>query len=227
MKTKLSYGQRRLALAFGALALLLGLTLFILTPAHTLANEWWQSLFSHHDDDVLTLAEPYSVSAAPTATPIPVSEHQPALSLADAAALAGYAVKEAHYLPDGYDLAGVYHDPEHQAVTLLYLNHDWIGITVRQEPAVMAKAWVIGETAVVEAVQIDQARGEYIRGEWMVTGYRDGANFIVEGGLWNADGPLQQLRWIDEEMAYTIGTTSGQETGLQMADLVMIANSLR
>jgi hypothetical protein len=219
---------RRLVFISGVIALVLAVALLTVPATRVMANELWQSLFVRHSSDSQSFAEPFEVSAVATATPIPVEEHQPALSLAEATALAGFDVKEVASVPEGFTLANIHYNAEQKAVTLLYLNRQWLGITLRQEPAAMATPWIIGETAVVETVTIGDNSGEYVRGEWVMAGTQpDESRFLVQGSVWIAAGPAQHLRWVDGDMVYTLATSPARESGLVLADLLHMAESLR
>lgn len=220
--------RRRMWLAGGVMAALFLLALLTLPPVRALAQEVWQSLFTRHDSDNAILPEPYTVTLEPTASPIPVAVPQLNMTVADAEAMAGYDVLEPGYMPAGYQLSSVHYDAGATAVTQLYLQGG-VGISLRQEPAATAEAWFIGQSAVVESKQIGHLSAEYVRGAWNEVAEVDsqGNTAVVSQQTWNPDDPYQRLRWTDGQMAYTIGTTVGQETGLQAADLIAIAESLR
>lgn len=44
---------------------------------------------------------------------------------------------------------------------------------------------------------------------------------------WRDDDPYQQLRWIEGDVAYTLGTTAGQNLALTQEDLIGMAESLK
>ena len=55
----------------------------------------------------------------PTPTPVPAQVAVPDLSIADAEALASFAVKELINLPGGFALSSIYYDEERDKVTLM------------------------------------------------------------------------------------------------------------
>lgn len=214
--------------ALVGLALAVTLLLFavvVISPVRAFAQELLQSLFVRHDSNTMT-TEPYDPVTDPTPTPIPAPESLPDLSVADADALASFAVKELTHLPEGYRLGSVYYDEAQDKVTFLYINDAYLGIVLHQEPAETAEPWTIGPDAVIETVMINGAAAEYVQGAWQwgeptVPG-AIGSTEVV----WQSDDPHQQLRWTQDGITYTVSTTVGQDQGLSQADLIAIAESL-
>jgi len=217
---------RRVLAGFSAILLLLLLAVTAITPVRVLAQEVWQSLFVRHDNGSIRLSEPVVISAEPTATPIPVVDINPAMSISEADALAPFTVREPAAMPPGYILTSVYYNETLKRVTCLYLNGG-LGISLHQEPADMADPGIIGPEASVETVQIGDAFGEYVRGTWADVGHNDGVTITVTEHVWDSDDPYQQLRWTNDGVVYTLGTTVGQDLGLTQADLIAIATSLQ
>ena len=214
----------RRALATVALAMMLMVTaVFLIAPVRTFAQDIWQSLFVRHESDRVA-TEPYRLPAEPTSTPIPMPDAAPQMSVAEAAALAPFAVKELRSLPEGFALKSVYYDETLAKVTFLYANEAYLGIVFHQEPAETAEAWEIGSGAVVEAVVINGAPGEYVQGAWLWVEPANGASDSTEVA-WVNDDPHQQLRWTQDGIAYTVSTTLSQDLGLTKADLVALAES--
>jgi hypothetical protein len=219
------FQPRRLALVFGVAALILAVALLALPPARALANELWQSLFTRSSSDTYAGGEMESGSVA---TVVPVAPTQPA-NVAELSGPAGYQVKEVTYLPPGLSLIGIHYEPERRAVLLFYSENGLLPIvTLQQEPVAQARVSMIGETAVIQAVQIGEIRGEYVRGDWNWANVNVGdSHASLEGGVWNPEDPTQTLSWVDGEIAYSLTTLPGQESGLEMADLIKMAESLR
>jgi hypothetical protein len=215
--------------AFIGLALAVTLLLFAvvaISPVRIFAQELWQGLFVRHESSHIAV-EPFVLPAEPTATPIPDPDAMSDLSVAEAAALASFAVKELSHLPAGYALSSVYYDEAQDKVTFLYLNDAYLGIVLHQEPANLAEPWTIGANAVIQAVTVDGAPGEYVRGAWRWVEPEDGGAVGVTEAVWQNDDPHQQLRWTRGKIAYTLSTTIGQDLGLTQADLIAIAESLQ
>ncbi|MBK8903326.1 MAG: DUF4367 domain-containing protein [Anaerolineaceae bacterium] len=224
---KMSHSRngRRALVGLALAVMLLLFAVVVISPVRAFAQELLQSLFVRHDSNTMT-TEPYDPVADPTPTPIPAPESLPDLSVADAAALASFAVKELTHLPDGYRLSSVYYDEARDKVTFLYLNDAYLGIVLHQEPAETAETWTIGPDAVIEPVMINGAAAEYVQGAWQwgeptVPG-AIGSTEVV----WQNNDPHQQLRWTQDGIAYTVSTTVGQDQGLTQADLIAIAESL-
>jgi hypothetical protein len=128
-------------------------------------------------------------------------------------------------VPTEYTLSSVYYDESRQRVTFLYL-HGGLGISLHQEPTEAAAPWVIGPDAAIETVKIGSLFGEYVRGTWADVAQNDGLTITVTERVWDSADPYQQLRWIEGDILYTLGTTVGQDVGLSQSDLIAIATSL-
>lgn len=212
--------------ALVGLALAVTLLLFavvVISPVRVFAQELLQSLFIRHDSNTMA-TEPFEPMADPTPTPIPAPESLPDMSVADAAALASFAVKELTHLPEGYRLGSVYYDEAQDKVTFLYINDAYLGIVLHQEPAETAEPWTIGPDAVIEAVMVNGVVGEYVKGSWRWL--EPDSSGAVDEAIWQSDDPHQQLRWTQDGIAYTVSTTVGQDQGLTQTDLIAIAESL-
>lgn len=218
-------GRRALA-ALGVMLLLLVTAVTLIAPVRTFAQEILQSLFVQHESDRIA-TEPYDLATDPTPTPIPVPDAAPQMSVAEAAVLAPFTVKELATLPDGYALSSVYFDEAEQKVTFLYLNDAFLGIVLHQEPAETAAPWTIGANAVIEAVTVAGAPGEYVRGSWR-WGEPAAAGAVTSTEvIWENSDPHQQLRWTQDGVTYTLSTTVGQDVGLTQADLIALAESVQ
>lgn len=218
-------GRRALALSTVFFLLLL-LVLGAIPPVRVFAQEVWQSFFVRHESSSVALSEPEIISAEPTGTPIPVENVVPDMSVSDAAALAPFTVREPANIPAGYILTSVYYDETLKRVTCLYLKGG-LGISLHQEPAATANPGIIGPEANVETIQIGDVPGEYVRGTWTDVGHNDGVTITVTERVWDSNDPYQQLRWTEDGIVYTLGTTVGQDLGLTQADLIAIAVSLQ
>lgn len=221
-RMSISHNRRRTFVALGA-ALMLGLiALVAIQPARAFATELLQSLFIRNESDRLPVADPVAVSDEPTATAVPV-EPSPAMSIAEADALAPFAVREPGLIPNGFVLTSVHYNVERERVTLLYLNDAQIGFSLHQEPAGYSEPGTIGPDATIEPVFIGEIPGEYVRGTWVLNDDTSPGDEMV----WDDDDPYRQLRWVQDGIAYTLGTTVSQDTGLMRGDLIAIAESLQ
>jgi hypothetical protein len=218
----------RLVLAF-AMTILVLAALLAFPPTRALAQEMWQSLFTRQSADTIPAME---MQAGPIATALPIAPGQEANRLAEISALAGFQVKEATYLPAGYSLHTVHYEEGLGSVIMFFTDGGPAGLTLsfQQGPTATLGTGLVAETAVVETVQIGDNHGEYVHGEWVFDKieFDEAQGTMSMGtGTWNPDGPGQNLRWVDGEMSYILSTPPGQETDLQLADLIRIAESAR
>ncbi|MAT96101.1 MAG: hypothetical protein CL608_03075 [Anaerolineaceae bacterium] len=218
-------GRHALA-AVGVTLLLLVMAVTLIAPVRAFAQELLQGLFVRHESSTMAV-EPYDPVTDPTPTPVPAQVDVPNLTIAEAEALASFAVKELTNLPDGFALSSVYYDEERDKVTFLYLDEGYKGIVLHQEPADIAEPWTIGADAVIEVVTVGDFPGEYVRGAWQ---WGEPATEGAVGStemVWKSDDPHQQLRWTQDGIVYTLSTTVGQDLGLTQADLIALAESVK
>lgn len=218
-------GGRRALVALGAALFLLMASAMMVAPVRAFAQEMLQGLFVRHESDRLA-SEPPHPAAGPTATAVPLPGSVPDMTIDQARALAPFTVKELAALPDGFSLASVYYGEDEDKVTLLYVNDAHLGISLHQQPAGTVEPWPIGTDAVVEDVTVGDTPAEFVRGSWRWL-EPEGDLIGVSEMEWRDDDPYQQLRWIEGDVAYTLGTTVGQNMGLTQADLIGMAESLK
>jgi hypothetical protein len=48
-----------------------------------------------------------------------------------------------------------------------------------------------------------------------------------EAAVWDSEGPAHSSYWSDGEMAYSLTTLPGRKSGLELADLIRMAENLR
>ena len=123
-------------------------------------------------------------------------------------------------IPDGMTLQGTSFDPALQMVSLSYgYSSDNLRILIKQQPAesreTCALCGLVGASASVQQVQINDAPGEYAEGVWELTD---------NGPVWRDDPYLKTLRWQKDGMAYEL-IFMGDELGRD--DLVEIAESMK
>lgn len=189
------------------------------------------------DDDTAT----FEFYPANSVTPAPTLETDDAL-LADIVAAAPFEVAVPTFMPDGYVYQRGSYNFQTNSVFIAYACGLW-GVGIGQRPLVDGEtppAMEVGASATIEAVDINGATGQYVRGEWAAT---SGALVIprtVEPGQsipyeaeWIDDSEWQRLVWIDDGFVFTIVTASGlaAETATTCAldrdDYVAIARGLR
>lgn len=221
---------RRLALAFAMTILVLAAALLALPPTRALAQELWQSLFTRQSGDTIPARE---IEIELMATLIPIEPGQAASGLAEISAQTSYQLKTPTDLPEGYYLSGI-HYSEKTGITLMFFNDGDgpgdLGFSFAQGPVEALGVGLVAETAVIETVQIGDYYGEYVRGEWThdTIEYDEATSMMSIGeAVWNPDGPSQTLLWTEGDMVYALSTPVGQESGLQLADLIRIAKSAR
>lgn len=194
-----------------------------LSPLPAVAQEWWNSLFQRTDDQQ-QFATPILIDPVPTPTYVVTP---PVMSVAEIEATVGYDIREPRWLPDGYTLLDAsVSDRDGQGVSLTYLRNG-AGLTLLQQPAALAQPWEIGNSARVIQVQIGSLTGEYVEGHWTPVLSQTDSGAAIEGQVWNADFPLQQLRWSDGAMVYTLINMIPQRSDLPLVDWIKIAESVQ
>jgi hypothetical protein len=219
-----AFQPRRVALVFGLVLVVLALAFLAFPPARVRAQEIWQSLFVRAGSDTLPAIE---MQPGPVSTIMAVESLS---TLAQVSAQAGFEVKVPAYLPEGFSLTGIHYEAETRTVLLFLMNRELQTMTLSQQPSATPDRLLIADGAVVVEVQIGESRGDYVRGEWALP---DGFTFdelqpvvTLPERIWNPDGNQQTLSWTAGEIAYSLSTSPGQESGLELADLLRIAESL-
>jgi hypothetical protein len=231
MQTNLSpsaFQPRRAALVFGLVLIVLALAFLAFPPARALAQDIWDSLFIRASSDSLPALE---MQPGPVSTIMAVEPHLIPSTLAQVSAQAGFEVKEPTYLPEGFSLSGSHYEAERKTVLLFFTNRQLQTVTLDQQLTTIPDRRLIADGAVVVDVQIGENRGEYVRGEWTLpegfTLDELQPSVTLPERTWNPDGHAQTLSWTAGEIAYSLSTAAGQETDLELADLLRIAESLR
>jgi len=210
---------RRAALA--VLAIAAALALLLATPQ---GQAWAQSLlrfFTRAESDTLPV-QPFQLTPIPTLPAESTPERPFPLSIAEAQALAGYAV----VVPaetKGHPFYGAEYDPAAGAVSISF-NDPELGfgngllITEQLLDApydVEPLGGVVGASAPVESVTIGSLTGEYVMGVW---------NLTDNGPVWLAEPSLQTLRWKTDKMFFEIVYQGGR---LTKEDLIAVAESMK
>lgn len=216
---------RRALVALGVALFLLMASAMMVAPVRAFAQEILQGFFVRHESDRLASEPPHPV-AGPTATAVPLPGSVPDLTMEQARELAPFAVKELTALPQGFDLDSIFYDEVKGKVALLYANEDHLGFILHQQPVETVEPRPIGADAEVQNVMVGDAPAEYVRGSWRWL-EPEGDMVGVNEMEWRDDDPYQQLRWIEGDVAYTLGTTAGQDLDLTQADLITIAESMQ
>lgn len=123
-------------------------------------------------------------------------------------------------IPDGMTFQASSYDPALQMVSLSYgYSRDDLRILIKQQPVALPETCdlcgLVGASASVQHVQINDVPGEYAEGVWELTD---------NGPVWRDDPYLKTLRWQKDGMAYEL-IYMGDELGRD--DLVSIAESIQ
>lgn len=191
-------------------------------------------------DDYVAIA--YSLQSASllqptTATPVILTSVDEVIAQAD------FDVEVPTYIPDGYTFdSGQYYDDRSLLSYQCGDGEVWISVSQRRtslEDTELARS-EIGASATIEPVQIGDAAGQYIRGQWLVRVSSDAAESVDAGtsvpstAQWTNNSEHQRLVWYQDEYLFTIMTdkgpwsrTAAPPCNLDKDDYVAIANSLQ
>jgi hypothetical protein len=160
------------------------------------------------------------------------------LTPSQASEQAGFDVLIPSKMPGILTFIGTRYDAEHQMVDLFYLLNcgdcdnalqlleqpapdgedcDLCGFLVGDSAPVDPPRETVGTDATIEAVQIGDVTGQYVKGDWVSNN--------VTGFEWKNDSPIQRLLWEKDGMAFFL--YDGTYGGLEKEDLIAIAESLR
>jgi hypothetical protein len=164
------------------------------------------------------------------------------LTPAEAGALAGFTVHEPAMLPEVLSLRGAIFNAENHMVQIFYADtYAWSmggqnGLTLSQQPILPSGeyelrnfivgtleqydqyyAWtVVGDTAVIQTVQIGEFTGQYVEGAW----YSEKGNPMQ----WHNDPTVKILRWQVDGMAFELNYWGSDIT---MDEMIAIAVSIK
>ena len=227
MKTQINstktFPRAARALAIIVLALFLVSGFFMLTPqGHALAQDILK-FFTRAESDTLPV-QSWQLTPIPTSavsTPDPASILDVHQTVEEVEGLAGYKVLQPSWLPDVLTLVGASYQPDNQIVRIFYRDEFTNGLILKQEPfqetADCELCDIVGASAAVETVQINDVAGEYVEGVWKLTD---------QGPVWESDPYLKTMRWQVDHMAFELGYM-GQPDSVTKADLIAIAQSIR
>jgi len=181
---------------------------------------------------------PATATEIPTLVPNRWNARYP-LTPAQASEQAGFEVWVPSRMPGSLTFIGVQYVAEHNLVRLfyplncgedcgnsLYLEEqpapngedcDLCGFFVGDEDAVEGPRHAVGTEATIEAVQIGDVTGQYVKGDWVSNN--------VTGFEWENDWYTQRLLWKKDGMAFLLYDGTWGE--LEKEDLITIAESVR
>lgn len=168
---------------------------------------------SYLDQDAL-IALAATVSNEPAPQPYLTNDTQ------DANKLVPFPVLSPLTIPDGMTLQATSFDPALQMVSLSYgYSGDNLRLLIKQQPVespeTCSLCGLVGATASVQQVQINDVPGEYAEGVWELTD---------NGPVWRDNHYLKTLRWQKDGMAYEL-VYMGDELGKD--ELVEVAESMK
>ena len=122
------------------------------------------------------------------------------LDLEEAETQSGYDVLEPSVIPEGMTFLGASYDPGLKMISLScgYSDSERIFLIKQQpvdSPETCSLCGVVGASASVRAVQIDDSPGEYAEGVWELTD---------NGPIWRDEPYLKTIRWQEAGMAYEL-----------------------
>jgi hypothetical protein len=224
-----SFWARFTPLKAGAtLGLVLILTLgvaFFSPTLETLAQRLSQFFWPTSHDPAIAVLDP-------TATGDPLISFQ--LSVPEAEAQAGFAMKTPATMPEDFILTGANYDERREAIILHYTTATGTVVLRISQQYLGPDYQGIDPQAVVESAQVGPYTGEYVAGGWMIPEPE------VESGLditpkpsttqmvWDATVKLQTLRWSDGNYLYEIILAGGAEQPgyLDKNDLIVLATQM-
>ncbi len=163
-----------------ALALTLALGFFIATPAGSTWAQEFIALFFNKAPD----SRPFDADdGTPVITPV--------ASIAEGEAMTGWHIYQPTWLPDGFVFYDTEYRPNADCITQSYGYQKTIGMVssyffIGQRKSPFNELWPVGESSLIETVQIGDTTGEYVIGVW------GGAGDHLE---WEALPQFQHLRW--------------------------------
>jgi hypothetical protein len=212
---------RRLRLVSAALlTLLAALALTLATPQGRALAQAALQFFTRAPADLQTLALAPPATAA-VVTPDPASMLDAHLTVAEAAALAGFAVRQPAYLPAAFAFSGASYDPDGGRVRLFYVEPSGGALVLQQAAFTVAAECAlcgqVGASAAVQSVPVGSVSGEYVVGVWKLTD---------DGQVWEPDPYLQTLRWQEGQQAFEL-LFMGPPDSLSQTEMLAIAASVK
>jgi hypothetical protein len=212
--------KRRLRLATVLIgAVLILAALLVITPqGRALAQEFLQ-FFSRAETDTLPAQSEQLLPVS--SEPDPASILDANLEVLDVQEQAGFDVLEPAFLPQVLTFSGASIEPEHHIVRIFYREVETNGLVLRQESYQTSDdcelCGVVGDSAVIETVQIGNSMGEYVEGVW---------NLTDEGQVWVSDPYLKTMRWQANGLAFEL-MFMGSPDSVTREDMIAIAESLK
>lgn len=237
-----SVGISMRRLVWAALGVAGVLLVFFTIPSFTGIAQRVANFFYRLDEDTL------SIRLTPSVFPLPVGgteeggTSQPfPLTLAEAAAQAGFPVQAPHWLPEGFQFYGAEYEPERQTVVLDYYSPipgKFLRLTQSQTAENLIHISNIGASAEVHTVEIrtwsgEVVLGEYVAGAWRIPGMLD---YLQTGqpditatmqANWDPNAKIHMLRWETGGILYEIIHADQTLDTLSAEMLVKIAESVK
>jgi hypothetical protein len=154
-------------------------------------------------------------------TPLPQNETFFPASLEVAEALAGFKILVPTFLPDGYVNVAIDYSAEDQHVGLLYYKDSQSSQVyfLQQRTAFSEHQSIIGASALIQKLQVNDAPAEYVQGDFDDAG----STSTVDRLRWNPLGDQGRFRWEKDNFYFQIST--GRD--IDSATLRHMAESLK
>lgn len=153
----------------------------------------------------IVVSDVYTQTFEPV-TPLPQNEMRFPASLDEAETLAGFKILEPTFLPDGYVLVAIDYSAEDQHVGLLYYKRSPYQTNVmyflQQRAAFSEHQSLIGASALIQKLQVNDALTEYVQGRFEDAG----STSTVDRLRWNPSGDQGRFRWEKDNYYFQIST---------------------
>jgi hypothetical protein len=152
----------------------------------------------------IVVSDVYTETFEPV-TPLPQNESRFPASLDEAETLAGFKILEPTFLPDGYVLIAIDYSAGDQHVGLLYhkdsQSHQLYFL--QQRTAFSKHQSLIGASALIQKLQVNDASAEYVQGGFDNVG---GSTSTVNSLRWNPLADKGSFRWQKDNYYFQIST---------------------
>lgn len=162
-----------------------------------------------------------------------IPETRFSLTVAEAAQMAGFDLKEPQFLPPEYDLVGAHVNEVRGAVTLNYHTESGMVLWITQR-SVGVEYQRVSVQAVVERVDVGGFEGEYVEGGWTTSQLAESdptpALTVTLQAVWDPQANIHFLRWQENDILYELffsGADPNLPGYLGKHEMIAIAESLR
>jgi hypothetical protein len=236
--------NRRLTLAFAsAVVVILLVVFFAATPMGRALAQEIMHFFTRAGSDAIPAATPQPLTwvtvtpGEPVPAPTPMAAfsaecgdfNSPRCTVDRIRSIASFPVLELGTIPTGMQFVGATGGPD--GIAILYDNGNLTqGLMIWEQPLTENPPLPeVGASAVVEAVQIGTAMGEYVKGSFMLSMSESDPFATPEPGsiqqVWDANAGFQTLVWTNDGVLLAM-QYYGPEAALDKAGLVALAAGL-